>query len=318
MEREHDAATLLARHGQTFHFAARFLPPDKRQAVVTLYALCRTLDDLVDEPMPGWTAEMVHDELAAWRRWVRTHGLGPAPREPLGTRAALVLQTHRIPTEYLLALLDGLQSDLTPRQIATFAELEHYCYQVASTVGLMMAHVLGSTSAQALEAAVDLGRAMQLTNILRDVGADLQRGRLYLPAGELAAHASSAAHLRALQTSGQGADERFSATMRFQMARAHAYYERGLAGIWLLPADCRLPIMVAGQLYRRILTVIERQDYDVLRRRASTSRTEKVLVAMRASMEHYRGDRRGSRVATGGPVERTYRSWPPRRSHEGG
>jgi phytoene synthase len=142
-----------------------------------------------------------------------------------------------------------------------------------------MAHLLGATSPEALAAAEDLGIAMQLTNILRDVGGDLDSERIYLPLDELAQHGLSPGELFALHDRRTGPDERFRSLMRAQTARAHAYYQRGMAGVWLIPLGGRLPILVAGRLYRRILAVIERHDYDVLRRRASTSRLEKAREA---------------------------------------
>ena len=142
-----------------------------------------------------------------------------------------------------------------------------------------MTHIMGVNSAQALVAAENLGIGMQLTNILRDVGGDLVVGRIYLPQDDLARFDCSPAHLARLIKEQRGPDDRFRALMRYQVARAHHYDVRGMSGIWLLPLECRLPILVASRLYRRILTVIERKDYDVLRSRASTGFPEKVREA---------------------------------------
>ncbi len=142
-----------------------------------------------------------------------------------------------------------------------------------------MAQILGVSSTQALVAAQNLGIGMQLTNILRDVGGDLASGRIYLPREDLARFGSSRAHLFRLYSDQRGPDDRFRALMRYQVARAHHYYIRGMSGIWLLPRNCRLPILVAGRLYRRILTVIEHKNYDVLRSRATTRFPEKLREA---------------------------------------
>jgi phytoene synthase len=123
---------------------------------------------------------------------------------------------------------------------------------------------------------------MQLTNILRDVGEDLTAGRVYLPREDLTRAGSSRDHLLGLLRAGRGPDDVFRAVMRHQVSRADTWYDRGLAGIALLPEDCQLPILIAGRLYRRILTVIERHDYDVLRRRAATTTVEKAWEAGRA------------------------------------
>ena len=270
---------LLAIHGRTFHFAARFLSPKIRHDVVTLYAFFRTLDDLVDVPVEGRRIEDIRIELDAWQSWFTGERSFPAPREPLGSRLSAVLAEHCIPTTIFLDFLEGMFSDLEPPEMHNFGELYRYCYRVAGTVGLAMTHVMGVNSAQALAAAENLGIGMQLTNILRDVGGDLAQGRIYLPQDDLARFDCSPAHLARLFEANHGSDERFRALMRYQVARAHHYYILGMSGIWLLPSDCRLPILVASRLYRRILTVIERKDYDVLHSRASTKFLEKVREA---------------------------------------
>ncbi len=275
---------LLATHGRTFHFAARFLPAKQRRQVVVLYAFFRILDDLVDKPAQGRCSEDIRNELGAWKRWFAAGYPLPAPREPLGMHLASILAEHSIPIALFSDFLDGIASDLEPRAMRDFQELYRYCYCVAGTVGLAMTHLLGATSPQALAAAQSLGIAMQLTNILRDVGGDLASGRVYLPQEELARFGSSLSHLMRLYRERRGPDERFSALMRYQIARAHRYYVRGMSGVWLLPRDCRLPILVAGRLYRRILMAIERKQYDVLRSRAATSFPEKLREAAIAFM----------------------------------
>ena len=269
---------LLATHGRTFHFAARFLSSKQRQQVFTLYAFFRTLDDLVDIPA-GRPLAALGAELDAWKRWFALGCSSPAPREPLGARLAAILAEHPVPTMVFLDFLDGLATDLEPREIGDFHELYRYCYAVAGTVGLAMAQVMGVNSSQALAAAQSLGVAMQLTNILRDVGGDLATGRVYIPREDLERFDSSRLHLTQLYLDRRGPDDRFRSLMRYQITRAHHYYVRGMSGVWLLPRHCRLPILIAGRLYRRILTVIEHNDYDVLRARAATSTAEKVREA---------------------------------------
>jgi phytoene synthase len=279
---------LLARHARTFAFAARWLPPDRRRAATILYAFCRTLDDMVDDLDPGQDARAVLDELAGWRAWFLAGRAGQAPREPLGASLAALQAEHDIPVDCFLDLIDGLAADAAPRELRDAAQLRRYCHDVAGTVGIAMAHVLGAPEPPAVAAAEALGVAMQLTNILRDVGEDLTRDRLYLPLDELARDGSSRAHLAGLAAAGRGPDDIFRAVMRRQVARAYAWYDRGLAGIDLLPDDCQAPIRIAGRLYRRILIVIERRDYDVLRRRAATTRFEKAWEAGRALAEAWR------------------------------
>ncbi len=262
-------------NARTFSLAARFLPPEKRAATTVLYAFCREVDDLVDEPVPGRTKTDVRATLDTWQSWLTSDRTAKGPSEPLASELARVIARYGIPVQYLIDLLDGLRMDLEPVAFEDEAELRRYCYGVASTVGLGMAHVLGATSDAALRAAADLGAAMQRTNILRDVGEDLSFGRLYLPKNTLVQFDLTHHALLDLWRSNSGPDEHFRALMRDEVARTRALYQQGMPGIWLLPSDSRLPILLATRLYRRILTVIERRDYDTLRRRASTSRHEK-------------------------------------------
>ncbi|HVB23165.1 MAG TPA: phytoene/squalene synthase family protein [Ktedonobacteraceae bacterium] len=270
---------LMATHGKTFHFAARFLSPTLRRHIAILYAFFRTVDDLVDAPPAGRQRDDIRKEVENWRFWFTENHTFPAPQEPLGTRLASVLTEHCVPTTIFLDFLDGMSSDLKSQEIHDFQEMYRYCYRVAGTVGLAITHMLGVRSPQALEAAEKLGIGMQLTNILRDVGGDLAAGRIYLPLEDLARFDCSPTYLFQLYRDQRGPDDRFRALMRYQVARAHRYYVSGMSGIWLLPAECRLPILLAGRLYRRILAEIERKDYDVIRSRASTSTTEKMREA---------------------------------------
>ena len=273
------AEQLFATHGKTFHFASHFFPKSIRPAVVTLYAFFRTLDDLVDERPADWQAAPVRRELDAWQEWFQRGCSSIAPREPLGSSLASILSDAQIPFSLFEEFLQGLRSDLEPRAFANFQELSHYCYQAAGTVGLAMAYVLGARSEQALRSARHLGIAMQLTNIVRDVGRDLANGRIYLPQDELARFGSSSEHLSQLYQARQGPDERFREIMRYQITRARLSYAEGLHGCWLLPRDCRVPILLAGRLYQRILAQIEQHNYDVLRKRAATSLLTKVWEA---------------------------------------
>jgi phytoene synthase len=270
---------LLSTHGRTFHFAVRFLSPKFRYPIRTLYAFFRTLDDLVDQSVDSQQCEAIRAELDIWKKWFSEGYSFPAPQEPLGTRLAAVLAEHPIPSEIFFEFLDGMHSDLEPLKIHDFSEMHRYCSRVAGTVGRAITYIFGIDSAQALTAAENLGIGMQLTNILRDVGSDLAVGRIYLPLEDLVNFGCSPAHLLHLYREQRGIDERFRALMRYQVARAHHYYKQGLAGIWLLPADCRLAILTAGRLYRQILVSIQHQDYDVLHSRAATSFPEKVREA---------------------------------------
>ena len=283
--------TVFRTRARTFWFATQFLPADRRHVVSQLYAFARAVDDLVDEPHPDLTADDVAATLAAWRDWLQHHGAsaaacGAAPDPRLAATVRPVLHEYGVPAAYLQLLVDGVASDLARRDVDTWLDLRTYCVQVASSVGMAMCHLLGSgEDPLALDAAVELGIAMQLTNILRDIGGDLDLDRLYIPRDELDAFGYSRQDVLALCArvrAGQGpVEEAFRALMRTQIARARDHYARGLEGIGRLPAECRLAILVAARLYRAILDEIEAADFDVFRRRASTSTTRKVVEAAR-------------------------------------
>jgi 15-cis-phytoene synthase len=274
-----DLAALLPERAKTFAFAARFLPPAQRDATTVLYAFCRVIDDLADEPS-DLTPAAVRDRLAAWRLWISTRGAAPAPEPAALAQATLeVVRRYEVPPAYLLGLIGGVESDLGPVRVEDYASLRRYCLQVAGTVGLAMCHVLGVRHPIALAAAAELGVAMQLTNLLRDVGGDLRRDRVYLPAEDLARFGYSAERLFEAAARGGRPDDALKTLLAFEVKRARAHYARGLAGIWLLPSTVRPSILMAGRLYRAILDRIEASDYDVLRRRASTSRVRKLREA---------------------------------------
>ena len=269
---------------RSFAFAARFLDPERRRATEILYAFFRTVDDLVDERQPDSDPGPIAAELDGWDEWLAAPSAGRCADSLRGALAE-TLVTYEIPPAYLRALLLALRDDLAGRPIATFDDLERYSFRVAATVGLAMCHVLGARSPSALAAAAALGIAMQLTNILRDVGDDLTRGRIYLPADELERFGCSEGTLAA-----GAVDECLRALLRFQIARARRYYTAGATGIRELCPEARYPIALATTLYGRILDKIEIQDYDVFSRRAAVGRPEKVAlagrVALRLRLEH--------------------------------
>ncbi len=269
-------ARVMRTHARTFSFASLFLPPSLRYQIAVLYTFFRTLDDLVDEAPAAQHSE-VRAELLAWRRWFGSVRPGAAPREPLGSDLAALIASYRLDPRYFIEFLEGLFIDLDHRPITDSAALLRYCYCVASTVGLAMAPMLGVNSSAALQAARDLGIAMQLTNIIRDVGEDLRRGRLYLPLEDLRRFNCLPEHLYSLLAAGRGPDQRFRMLMQFEIIRADTYYERAADGIDLLPLETQIGIRTAAHAYRRILRQVERNDYDTLRLRAKTTIDQKVF-----------------------------------------
>lgn len=252
---------------RTFYYGSLFLPAEKRRAAWALYAFCRIADDIADEH--GVYLDPQAD-LARWRASLLATYAGQ-PCGPVMRAWADTLARYPIPLQPALDLLEGVEMDIVGATFRTFDELRRYCYCVAGAVGLLMAPVLGYHDSSALDAAVDLGIAMQLTNILRDLGEDAARGRLYLPTEELAAFGYTRAELE------RGAiTPAFIELMRFQIERAEDYYQRGLRGVRLLDADARLAITLSGLLYRAILQRIHMRRYDVFSRRIHISTAGKV------------------------------------------
>jgi phytoene synthase len=258
--------------------------------VAGLYTFARVVDDLVDEPTGSPGPDATLSILRAWRDWLDRPSTTEAPDPRVAAAVLPVLTEYAVPAAYLQLLVDGVASDVRGPHITSWPELRAYCVQVASSVGLAMCHLLGAGhDPLARQAAIELGIAMQLTNILRDVGADLQAGRVYLPSDELAQHGSSREHLtwlteRTARGRSPAIDERFRALMRAQIGRARAHYARGLNGVWRLPPDSQLAIVLAGQLYSAILDAIEAAEYDVFSRRAATSTWFKLGQAVRWSV----------------------------------
>lgn len=243
---------------RTFYLACSLLPADKRQAVHALYAFCRSTDDLVDKVLQRETLDTL---LTNWH--LRLNNRHPAAHDPVPLAWADAQRRYGIPRGYADQLIDGIRRDVRQNRYASFGELAEYCYGVASTVGLMVMHIIGFRTEEALPYAVKLGIALQLTNILRDVGEDWQAGRLYLPLDELAEFGLSEDTIGARQI-----DAQWRAFMRFQIARARHLYDDALPGIKLLDPDGRFAIAAAAGLYRAILEQIEVNDYDVLGHRA--------------------------------------------------
>ncbi len=254
---------LTADHSRSFYLASSLLPADKRRAVRALYAFCRVTDDLVDQPecVPGVSSR---ERLADWRKL--SMSLAPATDDLVAIAWADTRCRYHIPQHYVEQLIAGVARDFFQTRYKTFAELAAYSYGVASTVGLMSMHITGFSGQEAIPYAVKLGVALQLTNILRDIGEDWRNGRLYLPQEELAAFGLSEADVEGGQVTDNWRD-----FMCFQLNRNRQLYAEALPGIGLLHPDGRFAIGAAAELYRAILNDIEAHDYDVFQRRAYVS-----------------------------------------------
>jgi 15-cis-phytoene synthase len=265
------AQEVTRRYAKTFYFASHALPPAKRQASFGLYSFCRYVDNIADCAENAETAKAALVDV----RHLLHDIYDPAKNDPVWSPFRETVRRYGIPKEYVLALIDGVEMDLTEVRCGTFADLQQYCYHVASVVGLMMTKILQPDTDEALPYAEALGTAMQLTNILRDIGEDLLMDRVYLPAAELREWGITDADLRRGVIS-----PAFEAFMQFQMARARSFYEKADAGIALLPNDgSRFCVRLMSALYRRILDEIEKNAYNVFSQRAHVPLPSKLLVA---------------------------------------
>ena len=256
---------VTAVNSRSFFTASRFLPRDKRRSVRALYAFCRKSDDIVDNPAIGMRdPEAVRDALASWQS--RSLAQPADGRDPVALAWSDARRQYGIPPRYAEQLIQGVARDITERRYRTFAELTGYCYGVAATVGLMSMHIIGFSGVEAIPYALKLGVALQLTNILRDVGEDWEAGRLYLPLEDL-----NRFGLGEMDIEAGIVDDRWRAFMRFQIGRTRQLYAEAWPGIALLHSDGRFAIAAAAELYRAILADIEDHDYDVFSRRAHVS-----------------------------------------------
>lgn len=268
---------------KTFYWGSIFLPPVKRHAIWAVYALCRVVDDIVDEAVNQQASAAGHlvgsknpeKELDYWRQSIEhIYQFGGTDDGPIQRAWSDMLQYFPVQLQPALELLDGVQMDLTVNRYQTFDELYLYCYRVAGTVGLLTSPIFGYSDDVALQHAVDLGVALQLTNILRDIGEDAHRDRIYLPQDEILRFGYSEGEL----LSGV-INEAFCELIRFQIDRADEYYQRSRPGISLLSPDCRLAVKLSGTLYHQILDRIRLNDYNVFTKRASVPLQTKLAAA---------------------------------------
>ncbi|MEO8334458.1 MAG: phytoene/squalene synthase family protein [bacterium] len=276
-------AALVRTHAKTFVAASRFLPNDKRRAAFAVYAFCRIADDIVDES-PSASIPAARDALEGHRRsFVAT--VQGNPNGPYFRELAWAMQHFRISPTPFHALINTLHGDLTPGEIATWDALSNYCRGVASTVGVMCAHVFGLPADagerdDALRHARTLGIALQLTNILRDVGEDAARGRCYLPTADLAAF--GIARHEVLDRTIDARDERWRGLMRHEITRARGLYSDAAPGIRMLSPDAQCCALICSRGYAAILGAIERRDLDSLRGRARVSASRKAIIILDA------------------------------------
>nr|WP_314547461.1 presqualene diphosphate synthase HpnD [uncultured Massilia sp.] len=256
--------------GSSFYYSFLFLPPERRRAITALYAFCREVDDTVDETSDGSVARI---KLAWWRKEVSSM-YGGTPTHPVMLALQPHLAVYDLKEEHLLAIIDGMEMDLDQSRYLDYAGLRKYCWHVAGVVGILSASIFGVTDPKTLEYAEKLGLAFQLTNIIRDVGEDARKGRIYLPVNELQQFGVTAADILNARHS-----EKFEALMKFQTERAQGIYDEAFA---LLPkADRRAqrPGLMMAAIYRTLLDEIARDGYHVLNQKISLTPLRKLWLA---------------------------------------
>lgn len=259
-----------ASSGSSFYYAFLFLPPQRRAAITAFYAFCREVDDVVDEVSdPG----VASSKLAWWHNEVRQSFAGK-PSHPVMQALAPLCPEFGIEQSALQSVIEGCEMDLTQTRYLDYPNLTRYCHLVAGVVGEVSARIFGQTDPATTAYAHTLGQAFQLTNIIRDVGEDALRGRIYLPVAELQQF-----DVKAHEILNRVDSERFQALMQFQAARAHALYDQALA---MLPAaDLRhqKPGLMMASIYRTLLREIEAQKFPVLTQRVALTPLRKLWLA---------------------------------------
>ena len=256
--------------GSSFYYSFLFLPPERRRAITALYAFCREVDDVVDECAD---AQLARTKLAWWRLEVGKLFEG-RPSHPVANALHPFITTLQLKAEHLNEIIDGMEMDLTQTRYLDFAGLERYCYHVAGAVGLLAAGIFGYANPRTLDYAKNLGTAFQLTNIIRDVGEDARKNRIYLPMDELKRFEVPASDILEAKDS-----ENFKALMVFQARRAESFYEKALQ---VLPAEDRRSQragLIMAAIYRATLAEIESEGFKVLTHRTSLTPLRKLWLA---------------------------------------
>jgi phytoene synthase len=265
-----------------FYYSFLVLPPEKRRAILAVWDFCRAVDDAVDDvDGDAGSRDSAERELTRWRAELAAVFGSGTPGTPQGRALAPLVPRFGLPKRSFEALIEGVEMDLTTCRYESFAHLHEYCIRVASAVGLICLEIFGYRDPAARQYATDLGVALQLTNILRDVPEDFARGRLYIPLEDLRAHACSEDDLRReIAQAGTGVrSPAVRALLRAQAQRAHEYYRRARAA--LPPGDARRLVAaeIMGAIYRAILTRIERRDYDVFTEVVRVPRPRRAAIA---------------------------------------
>jgi 15-cis-phytoene synthase len=287
------ASRVTRKSRSNFYYAFLALPRARREALYAVYAFCRTVDDIADL---GTDPAAQRAGLAAWRRDIaHCYADGAVPEHPIARQLATAVRRFALPRAALEAIVEGCEMDLERASYETIEDLLPYCYRVASAVGLCCIEIFGYTDARARDYAVSLGTALQLTNIIRDVGADARNGRVYVPLQDLGSFGVSPDDLRA----GRYGDA-FVRLMAFQAARAREHYARAWAAFPAADARSLVPAEIMGRIYWALLEEIEARRFRVFDERIALSARRKAGIALRCWMNGVMGvrpfGRRGAAV----------------------
>jgi phytoene synthase len=259
--------------GSSFTSSFRILSRERREAMTVLYAYCREVDDVVDECSD---ANVARTTLNWWRNEVAAIYSGK-PTHPVCQALVPVVTRYQLPQEHLLEIIDGMEMDLDQPRYADFKSLQLYCYRVASVVGLLSAEIFGYTDRETLKYAHDLGIAFQLTNIIRDVGEDARRNRIYLPMDEMQQFGVTAADILNARES-----DNFQKLMAFQIDRARRYYQQAFDHLPATDRKAQRAGLIMAAIYRAVLDEVERSGCHVLRERVSLGQAYKLWLALKA------------------------------------
>jgi 15-cis-phytoene synthase len=263
-----------------FYYSFLVLPAEKRRAIIAVWDFCRAVDDATDE-LDGKAAGAAAAEVQRWRQELGACYDAARPQTSQGQALAPVIRQFNLSRAPFEALIEGVEMDLGDRRYETFDDLYQYCIRVASAVGLMCLEIFGYSDPRSREYATDLGVALQLTNILRDVPSDLARGRVYIPQEDLRAHGVTEADLRhEASAAGRGIQSaNVKQLLRHQAARARDYYERAARELPRRDARRLVAAEIMGAIYHAILDRIERRDYDVFSSTVRIPRPRRALIA---------------------------------------
>ena len=268
------ARRITAYYSKSFYFSTRMLPKERRWATYALYGFCRHCDNLIDTPRQRTETEIIREMQLLTEELQVAYNTGES-QHPIIRAFILVAKAYGIPIEYPLDLLKGVAMDVQQTRYQTFDELSLFCYRVAAVVGLMMTHVLGYKGERAFEYAKQLGIAMQLTNILRDIKEDKDMGRIYLPQKDLVRFGVSEQDILKEKITPQ-----LKTLMKFQIERADHYYAEAMPGISLLETESQYAIYSAAKIYRGILRKIEDQDHNPFLSRVFVPSSQKIGILL--------------------------------------